>query len=106
MYPLDLLLAQFTSRGKKKGPFRCTGQWKLATKGGSCEHFYTRLNASKSARIESNRDRKLKEKEIANEKARLEVEKLKVESFKLDIELKKLAQMKQHNNNNNNNNIF
>jgi len=45
---------------KKKNfsPLRCTGRWKFATNGGSSQHFYKRLNASKSARIESREDSK------------------------------------------------
>ena len=61
LYPLDLLLAQFTVRGEKKnffGPSRCTGRWKFATNGGSSQHFYTHLNALKTARIESREDSK------------------------------------------------
>ena len=60
-YPLDLLLAQFTVRCKKKKnfrPSRCTGRWKFATNGGSSQHFYKRLNALKSARIERREDSK------------------------------------------------
>ena len=45
---------------KKKNfsPLRCTGRWKLATNGGSWQHFYKRLNALRSARIESREDSK------------------------------------------------
>jgi len=32
--------------------------WKLATNGGSWQHFYTHLNASKTARIERREDSK------------------------------------------------
>merc|ERR1712196_113028 len=35
-----------------------TGRWKFGTNGGSSEHFYRRLNASKSARIERREDSK------------------------------------------------
>ena len=43
---------------EKFSPFQWTGRWKLATNGGSWQHFYRRLNASKSARIESREDSK------------------------------------------------
>ena len=48
------------SGAKKKNfsPLRCTGRWKLATNGGSWQHFYKRLNALRSARIESREDSK------------------------------------------------
>ena len=52
-----------TSRAKKSfeekiSPFQWTGRWKFVTNGGSWQHFYRRLNASKSARIESREDSK------------------------------------------------
>ncbi len=43
---------------EKFSPFQWTGRWKFATNGGSSQHFYRRLNASKSARIERREDRK------------------------------------------------
>ena len=43
---------------EKFSPFQWTGRWKFATNGGSSQHFYRRLNASKSARIESREDSK------------------------------------------------
>ena len=43
---------------EKFSPFQWTWRWKLATNGGSWQHFYRRLNASKSARIESREDSK------------------------------------------------
>ena len=43
---------------KKFSPFQWTGRWKFATNGGSSQHFFTRLNASKTARIESREDSK------------------------------------------------
>ena len=43
---------------EKFSPFQWTGRWKFATNGGSWQHFYRRLNASKSARIESREDSK------------------------------------------------
>jgi len=44
---------------EKFSPFQWTsGRWKLATNGGSSRHFYRRLNALKSARIESREDSK------------------------------------------------
>ena len=38
--------------------FQWTGRWKFATNGGSSQHFYKRLSASKSARIEIRVDSK------------------------------------------------
>ena len=43
---------------EKFSPFQWTGRWKLATNGGSWQHFYTHLNALKTARIESREDSK------------------------------------------------
>ena len=43
---------------EKFSPFQWTGRWKLATNGGSLRHFYTHLNALKTARIESREDSK------------------------------------------------
>ena len=44
---------------EKFSPFQWTsGRWKLATNGGSSRHFYTHLNALKTARIESREDSK------------------------------------------------
>ena len=43
---------------EKFSPFQWTGRWKLATNGGSWQHFYTHLNASKTARIERREDSK------------------------------------------------
>ena len=43
---------------EKFSPFQWTGRWKLATNGGSWQHFYRRLNALKTARIESREDSK------------------------------------------------
>ena len=43
---------------EKFSPFQWTGRWKLATNGGSSQHFYTHLNALKTARIESREDSK------------------------------------------------
>ena len=43
---------------EKFSPFQWTGRWKFATNGGSSRHFYTHLNALKTARIESREDSK------------------------------------------------
>ena len=43
---------------EKFSPFQWTGRWKLATNGGSWQHFYTHLNALKIARIERREDSK------------------------------------------------
>jgi len=43
---------------EKFSPFQWTGRWKFATNGGSWQHFYTHLNASKTARIERREDSK------------------------------------------------
>ena len=43
---------------EKFSPFQWTGRWKFATNGGSWQHFYTHLNALKTARIESREDSK------------------------------------------------
>ena len=43
---------------EKFSPFQWTGRWNFVTNGGSSQHFYRRLNASKSARIESREDSK------------------------------------------------
>ena len=43
---------------EKFSPFQWTGRWKFATNGGSWQHFYTRLNALKSAQIERREDSK------------------------------------------------
>ena len=43
---------------EKFSPFQWTGRWKFATNGGSSQHFYTHLNALKTARIESREDSK------------------------------------------------
>ena len=43
---------------EKFSPCQWTGRWIMATNGGSWQHFYRRLNASKSARIESREDSK------------------------------------------------
>ena len=43
---------------EKFSPFQWTGRWKFASNGGSSRHFYRRLNASKSAQIESREDSK------------------------------------------------
>ena len=43
---------------EKFSPFQWTGRWKFATNGGSSRHFYRRLNALKTARIESREDSK------------------------------------------------
>ena len=43
---------------EKFSPFQWTGRWKFATNGGSSQHFYRRLNALKTARIESREDSK------------------------------------------------
>jgi hypothetical protein len=53
----------FSSSGQnffeeKFSPFQWTGRWKFATNGGSSRHFYTHLNALKTARIESREDSK------------------------------------------------
>ena len=63
MYPLELLPPQSDFQGKiflnkNFHPFSGLDGWKLATNGGSWQHFYRRLNASKSARIESREDSK------------------------------------------------
>jgi hypothetical protein len=64
LYPLELLPPpQFDFQGKKVfqekfSPFQWTGRWNLATNSGISQHFHTRLNASKSARIESREDSK------------------------------------------------
>ena len=62
-YPLELLPPPVRLPGQnffeaKFSPFQWTGRWKFATNGGSSQHFYRRLNASKSARIESREDSK------------------------------------------------
>ena len=63
-YPLELLLphpVRLSGQNffeQKFSPFQWTGRWKFATNGGSSQHFYRRLNASKSARIESREDSK------------------------------------------------
>jgi hypothetical protein len=62
-YPLELLLPQSDFQGKiflRKNfhPFSGLDGWKLATNGGSWQHFYTHLNALKTARIESREDSK------------------------------------------------
>ena len=48
----------FCMHEEKFSPFQWTGRWKFATNGGSSQHFYRRLNALKTARIESREDSK------------------------------------------------
>ena len=43
---------------EKFSPFQWTGRWKFVSNGGSSRHFYRRLNALKTARIESREDSK------------------------------------------------
>ena len=61
MYPLELLPPQSDFSGQKFfqekfTPFQWTGRWKFATNGVISQHFYKRLNASKTARIKSKED--------------------------------------------------
>jgi len=43
---------------EKFSPFQLTGQWIMATNGEQWQHFYTHLNALKTAQIESREDSK------------------------------------------------
>ena len=43
---------------EKFSPFQWTGRWKFATNGGSSQHFYRHLKASKIVQIESREDSK------------------------------------------------